>query len=80
MMYLEDADCVSVLKNLRRALAPKSLVISRDWCAVNLGRSSVNTLPWFSVHRTPQQYVALASQAGLRIVEWKKSASMYSEH
>jgi SAM-dependent methyltransferase len=79
MMYLEDADCVAVMKNLRHALAPTSVVISRDWCAVNLGRSAVNTSPWFSVHRTPQQYVALAAQAGLRVVEWKKSASMYSE-
>jgi len=79
LMYLDDDGCVSLLRSVRERIAPRGLLLSRDWCAIRLGRARVNTTPWFSVHRRARRYVELAEQAGFRVIESASSTSIYGE-
>jgi SAM-dependent methyltransferase len=79
LMYLDDAGCLSVLRGVRERIAADGVLLSRDWCAIRLGRARVNRQPWFSAHRRPRRYVELAEQSGFRVVEWASSPAIYSE-
>lgn len=79
LMYFDDDDCLALLRDLRARLRPDGVVISRDWCAIQLGRETRNTDPTFSIHRRPARYAQLAAAAGLRVVESNASPSIYAE-
>lgn len=80
LTYVEDRDALEVLTLARHRLAPRGLLHTRDWCAINLGRPSRQHRAGIdSFHRTPAQYERLARRAGLRILEVRRSASIYGE-
>lgn len=79
MVLMEDADCLTVLRTIRERIRPTGILLSRDWCAVHLGRRQRNTNNWFSIHRRPSDYVALAERAGFRVVEQTPSWAIYGE-
>jgi SAM-dependent methyltransferase len=79
LMYLDDAGCLSVLRGVRERIAPDGLLLSRDWCAIRMGRARVNRSPWFSMHRRPRRYLEPAEQSGFRVVAWAASPAMYRE-
>ncbi len=80
LTYVEDAAAAEVLARVRDRLTPHGIVHTRDWCAINLGRTSRQHRNGIdSVHRTPAQYVALARAAGLRVIEVRRMASILGE-
>jgi SAM-dependent methyltransferase len=80
LMYLDDADCLAVLRRVRERIRGGGLLVSRDWCAINAGRPSLQTGDWFSVHRRPRRYEEFVRAAGFRVVERAASPAIYGEH
>jgi SAM-dependent methyltransferase len=79
MTYLDDSGCAALLRDVRTRIRPGGVLLSRDWCAINLGRASSRTHAWVSYHRSPADYVALATGAGFQVVELARSPAIYGE-
>ncbi len=79
LMYLEDEDCRRLLRRVRERIAGDGLFVSRDWCALRLGRAGAKLNPWFSVHRRARNYREMIEQAGFRVIESATSPAVYGE-
>ena len=80
LMYLEDEEALAVLARLRRDIVPSGLLYQRDLCATNGRRERRNVRPgFFSIYRRPGRYIEMAARSGFRLVEARRSTSIYAE-
>jgi SAM-dependent methyltransferase len=80
LMYLEDEEAAALLGKLRRNIGASGLLYQRDLCAANGRRERRNVRPgFFSVYRRPGRYVEMAGRSGFRLLEARRSTSIYAE-
>jgi predicted TPR repeat methyltransferase len=81
LMYLDEPDVLALLQKVRAGMDPNGIVCQRDWCATGIGAPELRTdhPGFFSVHRRPLRYRALAEATGFRVVECRPSWWIYGD-
>ena len=80
LMYLPDGDALELLGRVHAHARPGAVVVTRDWCTLNLGRRTEQPdARYFSIHRRPADVCDLAVAAGFTCVELRSSPSIYGE-